>query len=217
MRERLRAILDDWRREHGQERLPIDVTELAAARGIAATVEPDGPQAHVRQRFALAHAIAHAALPGGDGESLSDWGASVLLMPDELTWSYRSDQGLRAVERLARDAQVSLEAAGLRLVERGGRPAAFVVAAATEQDLRVRYARVHDVQLLIPRGASIDPGSVLARAAASGRRERGVEPLPGDRDRRFHVEAKSYPTGRGPGTRERVLALAWPQAERRAD
>jgi Zn-dependent peptidase ImmA (M78 family) len=252
-REGLRELLDGWRREHGQQRLPIDVEALAATRGInvervvagawdgrayvddsgRVTVEVDAGQPLVRQRFTLAHELVHTALPGfreqhryradddvelglfaGDAraeeEQLCDWGASVLLMPDELTWSYRADQGLRAVERLARDAKVSLEAAGLRLVERSGKPSAFVVAVATEHGLRVRYARVRELELLIPRGASIAPASALARAAASGRRERAVEPLPGDPDRAFHVEAKSYPTGRGAGTRERVLALAWP-------
>ena len=160
-REQLRELLDGWRREAGQERLPIDVEGLAAARGIRVervaaagwdgrvsvddagrvTVEVDERQALVRQRFTVAHELAHTALPGfrserrfrvdddleralfapssrAEEEQLCDWGASVLLMPEELTWSYRADQGLRAVERLARDAKVSLEAAGLRLVER---------------------------------------------------------------------------------------------------
>jgi len=210
-RERLRGVLDDWRREHGQTRLPIDVERLAAARGVQPATDLDDPQALARRRFALAHALARTALPGAEEEQLCDWGASVLLMPDELTWSYRADQGLRAVERLARDAKVSLEAAGLRLVERGGRPAAFLVADRTEEGLRVRYARVLDAGPPIPRGAPIPPGSVLARAAASGRRERAAEPLPGGGEQPFHVEAKSYPLGRAGGTRERVLALAWPQ------
>ncbi|MGN6190230.1 MAG: hypothetical protein ACTHOE_15155 [Conexibacter sp.] len=210
-RGRLRAQLDAWRREQGQERLPIDVHKLAEARGVAAAADPDdASQGPARERFALAHALARAALPDPGADELCDWGAGILLMPDELTWGYRSDQGLRAVERLARDARVSLEAAGLRLVERSARPAVFLVADATREGLRVRYARAHDVGLLIPRGAPIARGSALARAAATGRRERAREPLPGAADRPFHVEAKSYPTGRGSGVRERVLALAWP-------
>ena len=251
-RRRLGALLDGWRREAGQERLPIDVHGLASARGIRVagvaargwdgrvyvdetgrvTVEVDERQPLVRQRFTLAHELVHTAFPGfrrerryrvdddlehalfargrSEEEHLCDWGASALLMPDELTWSYRSDQGLRAVERLARDAKVSLEAAGLRLVERSGKPAVFLVADAAPEGLRVRYARVCDLRLFIPRGAPVAPGSALARAAASGRRERAVEPLPSRSQRAFHVEAKSYPTGRGASTRERVLALAWP-------
>jgi len=205
-REQLRELLDGWRREHGQQRLPIDVERLASARGIA--VDDDGDEPLARRRFTVARRLTRTASPD---EELCDWGASVLLMPDELTWSYRADQGLRAVERLARDAKVSLEAAGLRLVERSAAPAAFLVAAATEQGLRVRYARVRELQAAVPRGAAIAPESALARAAVSGRRERAVEPLPGgDPERAFHMEAKSYPTGRGAGTRERVLALAWP-------
>jgi Zn-dependent peptidase ImmA (M78 family) len=249
-REQLRELLDGWRREHGQQRLPIDVDGLASARGIRVervrtcdwdgrayvddagqvTVEVDARQPLVRQRFTVAHELVHTALPGfreqrryridddvelglltgsrAEGEQLCDWGASVLLMPDELTWSYRPDQGLRAVERLARDAKVSLEAAGLRLVERSNRPSAFVVAATTEDGLRVRYARVRELGL-VPRGAPVAPTSALARAATTGGRERGREPLPGGSEHELHVEAKSYPTGRAAGTRERVLALAW--------
>lgn len=251
-RERLRTIVDGWRREVGQDRLPIDVVGLASARGIRVTeldapgwdgrvyvdeggrvtVEVDGRQAPARRRFTVAHELIHTAFPGfrrerryrvdddlelalfsrsrAEEEQLCDWGASVLLMPDELTWSHRADQGLRAVERLARDAKVSLEAAGLRLVERSTKPAAFVVAGAADDRLRVRYARVRGVRAFVPRGAEIAPGSVLARAAASGRGVRGIEPLPGRSARPFHVEAKSYPVGRGAGARERVLALAWP-------
>jgi hypothetical protein len=200
------------------------------------TVEVDGRQAPARQRFTVAHELVHTAFPGfrrerryrvdddlelalfsrsrAEEEQLCDWGASLLLMPDELTWSYRTDQGLRAVERLARDAKVSLEAAGLRLVERSAKPAAFLVAGSgsTDDQLRVRYARVREVRAFVPRGAAIAPESVLARAAASGRSVRGVEPLPGRSARPFHVEAKSYPVGRGAGARERVLALAWPSS-----
>jgi Zn-dependent peptidase ImmA (M78 family) len=253
-REQLREILDAWRQEVGQDRLPIDVVGLASARGVRVervaaggwdgrvyvdeagrvTVEVDARQALVRQRFTVAHELVHTAFPGfrterryrvdddlelalfsrtrAEEEQLCDWGASLLLMPDELTWSYRADQGLRAVERLARDAKVSLEAAGLRLVERSAKPSTFLVADATEQGLRVRYARVHELRVFVPRGAEVPATSALARAAASGRRERGVELLPGRSQRMFHVEAKSYPTGRGSGTRERVLALAWPKA-----
>ena len=253
-RERLRAIVDGWRQEVGQDRLPIDVVGLASVRGIRVmpvdapgwdgrvyvdeagrvTVDVDGRQAPVRQRFTVAHELLHTAFPGfrrerryrvdddlelalfsrsrAEEEQLCDWGASLLLMPDELTWSYRTDQGLRAVERLARDAKVSLEAAGLRLVERSAKPAAFLVAGSTDGGLRVRYARVREARVFVPRGAEIAAGSVLSRAAGSGRRERGVEPLPGRSSRRFHVEAKSYPTGRGAGARERVLALAWPSS-----
>lgn len=254
-RERLRALLDDWRREAGQLRLPIDVEGLASARGIRVervaaggwdgrvyaaddgrvTVEVDARQALARRRFTVAHELVHTAFPGfaserryrvdddleralfartrAEEERLCDWGAGVLLMPDELTWSYRADQGLRAVERLARDARVSLEAAGLRLVERSAKPAVFLVAAASDDGLRVRYARVQGDRVFVARGAPIAPTSALARAAASGRRERGVEPLPSRSRRAFHVEAKSYPTGRGAGARERVLALAWPRGE----
>lgn len=256
-RDRLREILDRWRVDVGQTTLPIDVFGLASARGVhvrkaaagdwdgrvyvdengRVTIEVDPRHGVARQRFTVAHELAHTAFPGftDDGryrvdgnlddalfartrteeERLCDWGASVLLMPDDLIWSYRADQGLRAVERLARDAKVSLESAALRITERSAKPTVVVVLDPSPEGLEVRYARVHDLPLFIPRGASVAPTSVLARAAQSGRRERGEERLPGRSRRVFHVEAKSYPIGRGSAGRERVLAMAWPRGRRR--
>jgi Zn-dependent peptidase ImmA (M78 family) len=250
-RPRLRAILDGWRAEVGQTRLPIDVHGIASARGIRVQPTPPGdwegrvyaerdgvvievdPRASVaRQRFTVAHELAHTAFPGfkrerryrvdedlgaalfarnrGEEERLCDWGAGVLLMPDELIWSHRADQGLRAVEALARAANVSLEAAACRLVERSQRPVAFVVLDADGERPRVRYAKVRDLPLFVPRNAAAAADGVAAAAVRSGRRERGVGRLPGRSRRTFHLEAKSYPVGRGAAVRERVLAVALP-------
>jgi Zn-dependent peptidase ImmA (M78 family) len=206
-------------------------------------VDPDGRpvieiprgQAPARQRFTVAHELSHTAFPGfvtdrryrvdedlsvavfarnrSEEERLCDWGAAELLMPDDLTWSYRADQGLRAVEKLARDAKVSLEAAAVRLVERSSKPAVFMVLGDDDgAGLRVRYAKVQDLPLFVPRGARVDDASVFARAARSGARERDTGRLPSRSRRRFHVEARSFPLGRGTGTRERVLALAFPRS-----
>ena len=197
------------------------------------TIEVAAGQTPVRQRFTVAHELVHTAFPGfrterryrvdgdlanalfartrSEEERLCDWGAAVLLMPDELTWSYRIDQGLRAVERLARDAKVSLEAAGLRLIEQSTKPGVFLVIDPAAGGLRIRYARVHGLPVFIPRGAKLPPNSVYARAAASGNRERGEERLPGRSRRVFYIDVKSYPTGRGANTRERLLAFAWPR------
>jgi Zn-dependent peptidase ImmA (M78 family) len=253
-RPRLAAILDSWRADAGQAKLAVDVFGLASARGIRVAkietgdwegrvyVDPAGrpvievDEAHslVRQRFTVAHELAHTAFPGfttdrryrvdedlagaafarnrSEEERLCDWGAGVLLMPDELIWSYRADQGLRAVEKLARDAKVSLEAAAARLIERSAKPSAFMVLETDDRsELRVRYAKVQGMKLFIPRGAGVDSASVFARAALSGARERDSGRLPGRSRRELHIEAKSYPLGRGPGARERVLALAFPQ------
>jgi len=132
-------------------------------------------------------------------------------MPDDLIWSYRADQGLRALEKLARDAKVSLEAAASRLIERSRKPAVFMV---IEGDggpgLCVRYAKVQDLPLFVPRGVRVDEQSVFCRAARSGARERDTGRLPSRSRRLFHIEAKSFRVGRGAGVRERVLALALP-------
>lgn len=251
-RPRLQSILDGWRAETGQDRLPIDVHGIASARGIkvrptapgvgdgrvyaerdGVVIEVDGSQSQVRQRFTIAHELAHTAFPGftrerryradedlslalfarsrGEEEHLCDWGAGVLLMPEQLIWSYRAEQGLKAVESLARAAKVSLEAAAVRLVDRSDRPVAFLV---LDQDakgqLRVRSAKVQQLPLFVPRNARVREESVAALAARSGKRERGEGRLPGRSRRLFHIEAKSYPLGRGTSARERVLVIALP-------
>lgn len=255
-RPRLKSILDRWRADAGQEKLPIDVFGLASARGIKVVevaprdwdgrvyVAPDGRlvvEVHrghplARQRFTVAHELAHTAFPGfvterryrvdedlgaaafarnrSEEERLCDWGAAELLMPEDLIWSYRADQGLRAVEKLARDAKVSLEAAGVRLVERSSKPSVFMVLGEDDDGagLRVRYAKVQDLPLFVARGARVDDASAFARAARSGATERDTGRLPSRSRRLFHVEAKSFPIGRGTGARERVLALAFPRS-----
>jgi Zn-dependent peptidase ImmA (M78 family) len=204
------------------------------------TIEVDRDHASARRRFTIAHELAHTAFPGfvadrryrvdedlgsavfarnrSEEERLCDWGAGVLLMPEELIWSYRADQGLRAIEKLARDADVSLEAAANRLIERSRKPAVFLVLDDVEgRGLCVRYAKVQDLSLFVPRGIQVFEDSVFARAARSGARERDTGRLPSRSRRQFHIEAKSYPVGRGAGARERVLALAFPRgAERQA-
>jgi hypothetical protein len=251
----LQAVLDGWRAEAGQDRLPIDVHGIASVRGIrvrtavpgdwegrvyaepdGVVIEVDGRQSLARQRFTIAHELMHTAFPGfsrerryrvdedlavalfarnrGEEEQLCDWGAGLLLMPEQLIWSHRADQGLRAVEALARAAKVSLEAAASRLVERSRRPVAFLVldggSAGQTDELRVRYAKVQGLSLFVPRNAPLSSDSVPAMAARSGRRERGDGRLPGRSRRLFHIEARSYPVGRGKSARERVLVLALP-------
>lgn len=253
-RPRLTLILDRWREEAGQSRLPIDVFGLASLHGIklmrtaaagwdgrvyadadgTTVMEINGAHPLVRQRFTAAHELAHTAFPGfvrdrryrvdddldsalfarnrSEEERLCDWGAGLLLMPDELIWSYRADQGLRAVEKLAGDAKVSLESAATRLIETSHKPAVFLVMQVDKRgQLRVRYSKVQQLPLFIARGAWIDKKSVFARAAKTGARERDIGRLPSRSRRLFHIEAKSFPLGRGTNARERILALAWPQ------
>jgi len=249
---RLKAILDRWRVEAGQEKLPVDVFGLASLRGIRVEkvessdwegrvyvdprgrpiIEVNGRHALARQRFTVAHELAHTAFPGftsdrryrvdgdladaafarnrSEEERLCDWGAGMLLMPDDLIWSYRADQGLRAIEKLARDAKVSLEAAANRLIEASRKPAVFLVLEDDGSDLRVRYAKVQDLSLFVPRAFRVHDSSVFRHAARTGARERDTGSLPGRSRRLFHIEAKSYPVGRGAAAGERVLAVAFP-------
>lgn len=193
-----------------------------------------------RRRFTGAHELMHVAFPGfkrearyradrnagssprnQEEEYLCDYGAAALLMPKNLVEPrYRAEDGLKAVEALASDAQVSLEAAGNRLVSLSSTPAAFLVmtmghkpadtpALRRGEDvpkrLRMRYATTGRLDLYLPRYKSARDGSALCRAWEGWEIERGLETLPGAESAgAFRVEAKAY----GGDDNKRVLALA---------
>jgi Zn-dependent peptidase ImmA (M78 family) len=184
-----------------------------------------------RQRFTCAHELIHLAFPnfkketryrldtkdpGQNGrnaeeEYLCDLGAANLLMPPELVAdNYSLDEGLAGVERLARDAQVSLQAAGNRLVSLAGTAGAFLVFEWTHkpadrpalrrgQDvpkrLRLRYGSIAGNTAYLPKFKSADNDSVFGRAWHGWTRQRGRELLPGaERLGPFDVEAQSFGT-----------------------
>jgi hypothetical protein len=193
-----------------------------------------------RQRFTVAHELCHLAFPGfkretryrleekqpgqngrnSEEEYLCDMGAAALLMPGALVeGDYHIDTGLDDVERLARDAEVSLQAAGNRLVSLAGREAAFLVfershkpadrpairrGESVAKRLRLRYATLADVDAYLPHFKSAPDDSVFDRAWHGSRREHGRELLPGaERLGAFEVDAQAY------GTEHRVvLAIA---------
>lgn len=200
-----------------------------------------------RRRFSCAHELIHPAFPGfkrearyrldptiegtpsnrSEEESLCDLGASMMLMPSNLVSDrYRIElDGLQAVERLAKDADVSLEAAGNRLVKLSQRPAAFLVLEVghkpadrvalrrglpAEPKLRVSYAVMNKLAVFVPQYKSVDPGSVYARAVGEPDRVEGRAGLPGvsGPQDRYRVQAGQY--SRFDGDREvcRVLAVA---------
>jgi hypothetical protein len=203
----------------------------------------DDPE--VRQRFTCAHEVTHTAFPGfvrearyrvdtavgvnqnrrDEEEFLCDYGAAALLMPRHLVVEeYTITAGLRDVERLARDADVSLEAAANRLIELADEPAVLLVfrwghkpadmpALRRGEDvperLRVRYCVARKLRLFLPKYKSADDDSVFVRALESPRVERAVEPLPGG-STPFRVEARQYPWGQ----ERRVIAVASPDASR---
>lgn len=200
-----------------------------------------------RRRFSCAHEIMHTVFPGfrkesryradpvvetynrarGEEEYLCDVGAAALIMPRSLVQgNYSISDGLEALERLAFDAEVSLEAAGNRLAALSEEPAVFLVlqfgnkpadfrgmrrGEQIEQRLRVRYAVVQGMNLYLPKYKSADDDSPFVRALTSGRVEREAAPLPGGPPSLgFSVEAKAYPR-QGPGGEiKRVLAVAQP-------
>jgi Zn-dependent peptidase ImmA (M78 family) len=197
-----------------------------------------------RRRFTGAHELMHVAFPGfkkesryrADGSSgtkppsqeeeyLCDYGAAALLMPRKLvTERYRSEDGLASVEALARDANVSLEAAGNRIVALSSTAAAFLVLTMTHKPadsaalrrgeevperLRLRYATTAELEVYLPRYKSARNDSVLCQAWEGSSAVRGAETLPGgDRAGVFEIEARAY----GSEGYRRVLAFARPES-----
>lgn len=201
----------------------------------------NGDDYEPRRRFTCAHEIIHTAFPGfrkqeryradsstggytarDEEEYLCDKGAASLLMPATLvTEQYALADGLNALEALADDGDVSLEAAGNRLVRLAGRPAMMLVlevankpadraalrrGTPVEPRLRVRYSTATDMRAFVPRHKSVADDSLFVRALESGRKQRGRTYLPGaERYGLVEVECSSYPYG----DRSRVIALAW--------
>jgi hypothetical protein len=200
-----------------------------------------------RRRFSCAHEIMHAAFPGfrnesryradpvvetynrarGEEEYLCDVGAAALILPQSLVqMDYFISSGLEAVEQLASDAEVSLEAAGNRLTALSGVPTVFLVmqlgnkpadlprirrGETVKPRLRMQYAIVRGMGLYLPKYKSADDDSPMSRALTSGQIEREVGPLPGGPPRAFFsIEAKSYPRMGSDGEIKRILAVAHP-------
>lgn len=191
-----------------------------------------------RRRFTEAHELMHTAFPGftkerryrldvsdernapnREEEHLCDLGAAALLMPRALVRDrYELRTGFAEVERLASNADVSIEAAANRLVTLSDEPVALVCFSEmhkpadqpalrrgepVEPRLRVRYAATGLLDLYVPRFKGADDGSAPERACSRPREQRATESLPGVPAEPFDVRAKRFG--------DRVLALAWPR------
>lgn len=197
-----------------------------------------------RQHFTEAHELIHPVFPGFEQEGryrldasmdrysenreeeyLCDLGAAALLMPAELLAErYTVRGGLEDVERLSRDAQVSIEAAANRIVALSDEPAAMVCLAWSHKPadrralgkgtdiskrLRIRYAMTSHMNLYVPKFKSAHDNSIFCKAAASSSIKQEITTLPGAEDAGlFRIQAKRY----GTGALERVLAIARPTA-----
>jgi IrrE N-terminal-like domain len=199
-----------------------------------------------RQRFTASHEIMHTAFPGfkrearyradtssethprnREEEHLCDLGAAALLMPRRMvSESFSVTDGLGAIQALAEEADVSLEAAGNRLVSLSPTPAVFMVFSMAHKPadgpalrrgdevakrLRLHYATTAHIDLYLPRYKGAQDGSALCRAWESRKVERGSELLPGAEPAgTFLIEAKAY----GTDDNRRVLATAFPHQVR---
>jgi IrrE N-terminal-like domain len=197
-----------------------------------------------RQHFTEAHELIHTAFPdfeldhryrldasaeryaeNHEEEYLCDLGAAALLMPAELVADdYPVRDGLEAVERLSRDALVSIEAAANRIVALADEPAVMLCLTWSHKPaerralregvdvpkrLRVRYAVTSHLDLYVPKFKGADDDTVFCEAAASSAIVRRTTTLPGADDAGlFRVEAKRY----GTAELERVLAICRPTA-----
>jgi IrrE N-terminal-like domain len=192
-----------------------------------------------RRRFTCAHEIIHTAFPGfrqqeryrsdattggytvrDEEEYLCDMGAASLLMPARFVSDrFHIGAGLDALEALSAEANVSLEAAGNRVVSLADRPAMMLVleighkpadrpalrkGVPVEQRLRVRYSMANGLHAFVPRHKSVADDSLFVRALETGQRCHGRTYLPGaERSGLVDVECASYPYG----DRQRVIAL----------
>jgi Zn-dependent peptidase ImmA (M78 family) len=197
-----------------------------------------------RQHFTEAHELIHPAFPGfalehryrldttmdryaenREEEYLCDLGAAALLMPAELVAQhYTVRGGLRDVERLSHDAEVSIEAAANRIVALADEPACMICMTWSHKPadrqalrkglevsrrLRTRYAVTSHINLYLPRFKSAEDDSVFCHAAEASSIQSATATLPGvDAAGLFRIEAKRY----GSGAMERVIALARPTA-----
>jgi hypothetical protein len=197
-----------------------------------------------RQHFTEAHELIHPAFPGfevehryrldttmdrhaenREEEYLCDLGAAALLMPTELVAErYTVRNGLKDVERLSRDAAVSIEAAANRMIALSDEPAVMICLTwshkpadrpalrkgiETPKRLRVRYAVTSHMNLYIPKFKGAEDSSVFCKAAVSASIEQETTTLPGIEDAGlFRVQAKRY----GTDSLERVIAIARPTA-----
>ncbi|MGH2853515.1 MAG: ImmA/IrrE family metallo-endopeptidase [Solirubrobacteraceae bacterium] len=197
-----------------------------------------------RRRFTASHEIIHTVFPGfkrearyrtdasaeanprnREEEYLCDLGAAALLMPRAMVAKRLTGaDGLGAIQALAADAQVSLEAAGNRIVSLSETPVVFLVLSMAHkpadgpalrrgedvpEQLRVRYATTAHLNTYVPRYKAAHDASSLCRAFEGRAIQHGLEPLPGaEPDGVFSVEAKGY----GNGPNRRVLALTRPAA-----
>jgi hypothetical protein len=201
----------------------------------------NGDDYEPRRRFTCAHEIIHTAFPGfqkqeryrsdastggytvrDEEEYLCDRGAASLLMPARLVAErFDLDDGLDALEALHDAADVSLEAAGNRIISLAGRRAMLLVLEVAhkpadrpalrrgervEPRLRVRYGTSSNMTAFVPRHKSVADDSLFVRALETGRRQRGRTYLPGaERYGMVEVECASYPYA----GRDRVIAVAW--------
>lgn len=199
-----------------------------------------------RQRFSCAHEIIHTLFPGftrearyrvdvsvgthrrerHEEEYLCDFGAAELLMPEPLLNHpdfELSARRLAAVEALASQADVSLEAAGNRLsrltpgaiflvMELMHKPAELPARARGDdvpQKLRLSYATAAEgMDLFLPRYKSSPDDSPMVQALVTGRTQRAISTVPGGGLQRYDVEAAPYPRQQGERRIDRILAIA---------
>lgn len=197
-----------------------------------------------RQHFTEAHELIHPAFPGFDTdgryrldatmerhaenkeeEFLCDVGAAALLMPRDLVeHEYAVRHGLADAERLAADAEVSVEAAANRLIALADEPCVLLCMTWSHKPanrtalrkgelvakaLRVNYALTNHLDLYIPKFKSAPEDGVFTRARTSATIQSDTTTLPGvGRAGLFRIQAKRY----GNDNLERVLAIGRPTA-----
>jgi Zn-dependent peptidase ImmA (M78 family) len=182
-----------------------------------------------RQRFTIAHEIAHAILEPGSLahrqispspdkalENRCDHLASLMLMPDpQFTNELRRlKPSIATVQKLSRSFFTSIQATALRVIDSASEPLVLLVSAFSDgksgRRLRVKwfkYARLEDgASQFIPKNASVNISSALTAYQTPGILSEIEDIVIG----RFRINARVESKGFGQGNTRYVLSLVYP-------
>jgi len=179
---------------------------VKGATGFVIVINSSDPP--VRQRFTMAHEIAHVLLADANmdsNEELCNWAAAEILMPERIFRSYAEPRkpSPESVIALSNTFQVSLNAVITRLIDLDIWRVVFVWWQPYDLDghrraLRVqRFRRPSWCRVYIPVGDSVSASSAIGEAFVSGEPVEAIERLDlGSLRGSFRVRARRLPDGR---------------------
>jgi IrrE N-terminal-like domain len=179
-------------------RVPLAVDGRLRRTGAGYTIEVNRSHSAARQRFTIAHEIAHLILvrggplgsrrrgrrtPGKElqdptEERLCDYAAAEILMPSDWVWAFLSGRSpsLSSILEMARTCRTSLEAAAVRLVEAGPWRCRLIWwQRRGERFAAYRSFPLYDPEILSGIGLADPQRSIVAKVLNDGKPRSGVE------------------------------------------